>query len=31
VLSPWQGFAVFGGWTVLLLIVAAVMFQRRDA
>jgi len=30
-LSPWQGFAVFGGWTVLLLIVAAVMFQRRDA
>jgi ABC-2 type transport system permease protein len=30
-LSPWQGFAVFGGWTVLLLIIAAVMFQRRDA
>jgi ABC-2 type transport system permease protein len=30
-LSPWQGFAVFGGWTVLALILAAVMFQRRDA
>jgi ABC-2 type transport system permease protein len=30
-LSPWQGFAVFGGWTVLVLIIAAVMFQRRDA
>jgi ABC-type transport system involved in multi-copper enzyme maturation permease subunit len=30
-LSPWQGLAVFGGWTVLVLIVAAVMFQRRDA
>jgi ABC-type transport system involved in multi-copper enzyme maturation permease subunit len=31
VLSPWQGFAVFGGWTVLLLVIAAVTFQRRDA
>jgi ABC-type transport system involved in multi-copper enzyme maturation permease subunit len=30
-LSPWQGFAVFGGWTVLLLVVAAVLFRRRDA
>ena len=30
-LSPWQGFAVFGGWTVLLLIIAAVTFRRRDA
>jgi ABC-type transport system involved in multi-copper enzyme maturation permease subunit len=30
-LSPWQGFAVFSGWTVLLLIVAAILFQRRDA
>lgn len=30
-LSPWQGFAVFAGWTALLLLVAAVLFQRRDA
>lgn len=30
-LSPWQGLAVFAGWTVLLLIVAAVLFRRRDA
>jgi ABC-type transport system involved in multi-copper enzyme maturation permease subunit len=30
-LSPWQGLAVFAGWTVLALLVAAVTFQRRDA
>ncbi len=30
-LSPWQGLAVFAGWTVLLLVVAAVLFQKRDA
>jgi len=30
-LSPWQGLGVFAGWTALLLIVAAVMFQRRAA
>jgi ABC-2 type transport system permease protein len=30
-LSPWQGFAVFCGWTVLLLAAAAVILDRRDA
>lgn len=30
-LSPWQGLAVFAGWTALLLLVAAVLFKRRDA
>ena len=30
-LGPWQGLAVFAGWTALLLIVAAVLFQKRDA
>jgi ABC-2 type transport system permease protein len=30
-LSPWQGLAVFAGWTAQLLIVAAVLFTRRDA
>lgn len=30
-LSAWQGLAVFAGWTALLLIVAAVLFVRRDA
>jgi len=30
-LSPWQGLAVFAGWTVLLLIVAAILLDRRDA
>jgi ABC-2 type transport system permease protein len=30
-LSPWQGLAVFAGWTALLLIIAAVLFRRRDA
>ncbi|MEV4641962.1 ABC transporter permease [Actinoplanes sp. NPDC049548] len=31
VLGPWQGMAVFAGWTALLLGVAAVLFTRRDA
>jgi len=30
-LSAWQGLAVFAGWTALLLIVAAVLFVKRDA
>jgi ABC-type transport system involved in multi-copper enzyme maturation permease subunit len=30
-LSPWQGMAVFAGWTALLLLVAAVLFRGRDA
>lgn len=30
-LSPWQGLGVFAGWTVLLLVVAAVLFHTRDA
>ncbi|MGI5244770.1 ABC transporter permease [Dactylosporangium sp. CA-139066] len=30
-LTQWQGFAVFGGWTVLLLAVAAYLFKTRDA
>jgi ABC-2 type transport system permease protein len=30
-LSPWQGLAVFAGWTVLLLALAAVLFKKRDA
>ena len=30
-LSPWQGLAVFAGWTALLLIIAGVLFERRDA
>jgi ABC-2 type transport system permease protein len=30
-LTPWQGLAVFAGWTVLLLAVAAVLFKKRDA
>jgi ABC-2 type transport system permease protein len=30
-LSPWQGLAVFAGWTVLLLLLAAVLLDRRDA
>jgi ABC-type transport system involved in multi-copper enzyme maturation permease subunit len=30
-LSPWQGLAVFTGWTVLLLALAGVLFKRRDA
>ncbi|MBO0833160.1 MAG: ABC transporter permease [Actinobacteria bacterium] len=31
VLSAWQGFAVFCGWTVLLLAVGAFLLQKRDA
>ncbi|WP_433057368.1 ABC transporter permease [Dactylosporangium sp. CS-033363] len=30
-LSPWEGYAVFSGWTVLLLAVAAFLFKTRDA
>ncbi len=30
-LEPWTGFAVFSGQTLLLLIVAGVLFARRDA
>ena len=30
-LSAWQGLAVFTGWTALLLIIATVLFVRRDA
>jgi ABC-type transport system involved in multi-copper enzyme maturation permease subunit len=30
-LGPWQGFAVFCGWTAVLLAVAAVLMLRRDA
>jgi ABC-2 type transport system permease protein len=30
-LSPWQGFAVFCGWTLLLLIGAGYLLRRRDA
>lgn len=29
-LSPWQGFAVFCGWTVLLLGAAVLLLNRRD-
>jgi ABC-type transport system involved in multi-copper enzyme maturation permease subunit len=29
--SPWGEFAVFGGYTVILLIVGALLFSRRDA
>jgi ABC-type transport system involved in multi-copper enzyme maturation permease subunit len=31
VLSPWQGFAVFCGWTLLLLAAAGYLLRRRDA
>jgi ABC-type transport system involved in multi-copper enzyme maturation permease subunit len=31
VLSPWQGFGVFCGYTVVLLAVAAYLLRRRDA
>jgi ABC-type transport system involved in multi-copper enzyme maturation permease subunit len=31
VLSPWQGFAVFCGWTALLLVAGAYLLKRRDA
>jgi hypothetical protein len=30
-LSPWQGFGVFCGWTALLLIVGGYLLRRRDA
>jgi ABC-2 type transport system permease protein len=30
-LTPWQGFAVFGLWTAALLVVAAILLKRRDA
>jgi ABC-2 type transport system permease protein len=30
-LTPWQGFGVFCGWTALLLIVGAYLLKRRDA
>lgn len=30
-LSPWQGLIVFAGWTVLLLVVAGILFKKRDA
>ena len=30
-LGPWQGFAVFCVWWIVLLAIAAVMFRRRDA
>jgi ABC-type transport system involved in multi-copper enzyme maturation permease subunit len=31
VLSAWQGFGVFCGWTALLLIIAGYLLRRRDA
>jgi ABC-2 type transport system permease protein len=31
VLSPWEGFGVFCGWTVLLLAAGAYLLKRRDA
>lgn len=30
-LSPWQGYGVFALWTVLALVIAAVLLKRRDA
>jgi ABC-2 type transport system permease protein len=30
-LNPWQGYGVFAAWTVLLLVIAAVLLRRRDA
>jgi ABC-type transport system involved in multi-copper enzyme maturation permease subunit len=30
-LSPWQGYAVFCAWTALLLLIAALLLNRRDA
>jgi ABC-2 type transport system permease protein len=30
-LSPWRGFALFCGYTTLLIVAAAVMLKRRDA
>jgi ABC-2 type transport system permease protein len=31
VLTPWQGFAVFCGWTALLLVAGSYLLKRRDA
>jgi hypothetical protein len=31
VLTPWQGFGVFGLWVAVLLVLAGVLLQRRDA
>ncbi len=31
ILTQWEGMAVFGGWTALVLLVAAVLLVRRDA
>lgn len=30
-LSPWQGFAVFCGWTALLMIIGGYLLKRRDS
>jgi ABC-2 type transport system permease protein len=30
-LSPWRGFALFCGYTTLLIVAAAIMLKRRDA
>jgi ABC-type transport system involved in multi-copper enzyme maturation permease subunit len=30
-LTPWQGYGVFAIWTVVLLLIAAVLLRRRDA
>jgi ABC-2 type transport system permease protein len=30
-LSPWQGFAVFCGWTLLLMIIGGYLLKRRDS
>jgi ABC-2 type transport system permease protein len=30
-LSAWQGFGVFCGWTALLLVIGAYLLQKRDA
>ncbi|MER6919244.1 hypothetical protein ABT314_09450, partial [Streptomyces spiralis] len=29
-LSPWGGYAVLGGWTVLALVAATLLLRRRD-
>ena len=31
VLTPWQGFGVFGLWVAVLLVLAGLLLQRRDA
>ena len=30
-LTPWQGYGVFAIWTVVLLVIAAILLKRRDA